>query len=143
MTAKRIFVSISSKSQHWPQSCESAKAAIDIALDLVKRQGLVPRDNEMSPRLLIEDKWGSRTHIVFDVLHDTYRSETAHLPSEGNLPVIVVWLSTTETAQPATQGIENRVNDEVRQWHTLTDAGGVPPFVFDRSGGAYPIFTNP
>ncbi|KAI0459905.1 hypothetical protein F5B21DRAFT_499051 [Xylaria acuta] len=67
----------------------------------------------MSPRLIVEDKWGSRTHIVFDVHHDSYNSKTAHLPSEGDLSVIAVWLSAAETVQLATQGIRERVNDEV------------------------------
>ncbi|KJZ69427.1 hypothetical protein HIM_11177 [Hirsutella minnesotensis 3608] len=142
MAAKRVFVSISSKSKHWAQAYNSAESAVNVALDLIKQRGLVPQDVD-TPRLLIEDKFGSRTHIVFDILHDSYRSETAHLPDEGHLPVIAVWLGTRESVQTATQGLRNKVNDEVRQWHTLMGAERNPPFFFDRSGGAFPIFMDP
>lgn len=141
MAAKRAFVSVSMKSKHWAQACNSVTAAIDVALNLLKQQGLVSQDVE-TPRLLVEERLGSRMHIVFDIHHDSYRPETAHLPSEGNLPVIAVWLG-TEKVQIATQGLCDKVNDEVRQWHTLVGAKRTPPFFFDRSGGAFPTFMKP
>lgn len=139
MVATRIFVSISQKSQHWSQVCESVENAVTIALDLVKQKGFVAH-NVDTPRLLVEDKLGSRIHVVFDVDHDTYRPEVAHLPGQGNLPVIAVWFSKIDSAQLAPQGIRDKVNSEVRQWHTLKDANATPPFVFDRSKGACPTF---
>lgn len=157
MTARRVFVSISSKSAHWPEASEpqtseaqisgaqisdSTKAAIDVAMDLIEREETItPPLGE--PKMLVEERWGSRTHVVFDLFHETYNPEEAHLPGYGNLPVIAVWLSGTEVAQVATEGLRNRVNEEVRDTHRKFGKGGKPPFFIDHSGGKVPLFVNP
>lgn len=142
MAARRVFLSVSAKSSHWPQVCESAEEAVRIAVELIRQE-----ENMISqwgdPRLLVEERWGSRIHIVFDILHDTYNSQEAHLPGHGNLPVIAVWLSKKEVAQTASEGIQKKVNDEVREIHRLFGEGSEPPFFIDHSGGKVPVFMNP
>lgn len=142
MNARRVLVSVSTKSAHWSQIDTSPQDAVDISMDLIKqKKDLIPELGE--PRLLVVEKWGSRTHIVFDLLHDTYNSDNAHLPDQGNLPVIAVWLSGQEVAQVATEGVKNRVNDEVRDMHRRFGDGGKPPFYVDHSDGKVPVFVNP
>lgn len=79
MNPRRFFVSVSAKSRHWSQTCESAQAVIEIALALARENNLVDLDTG-DPKLLIEERWSSRTHFVFEIHHDTYDSERAHLP---------------------------------------------------------------
>ncbi|KAJ0100751.1 hypothetical protein J7T55_004262 [Diaporthe amygdali] len=141
MAARRVFLSVSAKSSHWPQVCESAEEAVRIAVELIKKENIITQWGV--PRLLVEERWGSRTHIVFDILHDTYSSQEAHLPGHGNLPVIAVWLSKKEVVQTASEGIQKKVNDEVWEVHRLSGKGSEPPFFIDHSGGKVPIFMNP
>ncbi|KAH8761627.1 hypothetical protein F5883DRAFT_562595 [Diaporthe sp. PMI_573] len=141
MEARRILISISSKSSHWGQVRESPEEAIRIAADLIKKQNIIPQWWE--PKLLVEERWGQRTHIVFDILHSDYRPEEAHLPGHGNLPVITVSLSKTEAVQAATMGIQDKVNSKVREVHRLFGDGSEPPFFIDHSDGKVPLFMNP
>jgi len=141
MAARRIFLSISSKSSHWAQIRESPEEAVRIAVELIKKENIISQWGE--PKLLVEERWNQRTDIVFDILHDDYKSEEAHLPGHGNLPVILVWLSKNEAVQVATLGIQNKVNDEVRETHRLSGDGGEPPFFIDHSNGKVPLFMNP
>ncbi|KAH8762064.1 hypothetical protein F5883DRAFT_561656 [Diaporthe sp. PMI_573] len=141
MAARRILISISSKSSHWGQIRESPEEAIRIAEDLIKKENIISQWGE--PKLLVEERWGRRTHIVFDILHNDYRPEEAHLPGHGNLPVIAVWLSNTEAVQTATMGIQKKVNSEVREVHRLFGYGSEPPFFIDHSDGKVPLFMDP
>lgn len=141
MDARRVFVSISSKSAHWLRISESTEEAIGIAVNLIKDKNIVPRMGDA--KLLVEERWGSRTHVVFDMLHDAYNPETAHLPGHGNIPVIAVWLSGTEAIQVATKGLTEQVNDEVRDAHRKFGDGSKPPFFIDHSDGKVPLFVNP
>lgn len=142
MDARRVFVSVSSKSAHWVKINESAQIAVDCAMSLIKKgedQGLQLGE----PRLLVEEKWGQRTHIIFDLRHDAYDPETAHLPTHGDIPVIAVWLSGEESLQVATQGLRDRVNHEVRDIHRKFGDGSRPPFFIDHSDGKVPFFISP
>lgn len=142
MAARRIFLSVSAKSSHWPQVCESAEEAVRIAMELIEHEdSIIPQWRD--PKLLAEERWDSRTHIVFDILHDSYKSEEAHLPGHGDLPVIAVWLSKKQVVQTASEGIRNKVNNEVQEIHRLFGEGSQPPFFIDHSGGKVPVFMNP
>lgn len=156
MTATRVLVVLSSGSPYWPepgsepeileaqiseaQISDSTKAAIDAAMELIKGE-MVPQLGE--PKILLEERWGSRTYIVFDLFHETYDPEVAHLAGYGNLPVIVVWLGVREVVQVVTEGIRNKVNEEVRDTHRQFGIGGKPPFFVDHTGGKVPLFINP
>lgn len=80
-----MFVSVSSKSAYWCRLNKSAEVAINIAVD--PTQDIIPRLSE--PKLLVE-RWGSRTHIVFDFHHDGYSLEDADLAGHGDLLFIIV-----------------------------------------------------
>ncbi len=142
VVAQRIFVSISPKSQFWPLGGESAAAIVNIALDLAKKHNLVDPEAQ-GPRLLVEERWGPRTHIVFDLNHDGYDSETAHLPGRNHLPVVIVFLSANESAQAASKLLEDRVNQEVREIHGSHTAGVQPPFIVDHTEGKIPCYPSP
>lgn len=133
VAARRIFVSISRKSRFWPLAGESVTTIVDTALNLAKKHRLVEPEAR-DPRLLVEERWGPRTHIVFDLHHNDYDSNTAHLPGR-NLPVIIVFLSTTESAQAASKLLEDRINQEVRDIHGSHTAGVQPPFIVDHTSG--------
>lgn len=142
MAARRIFVSVSTKSAHWSSISESANVAVGIAMDLVRqKEDVVLPSGE--PKILIEEKWGSRTHIVFDIFHDTYDPEEAHLHGRGDLPVIAVSLSGNEVVQVAVPAMRKKVNDEVREIHRLSGGGSRPPFIVDHSDGKIPFFCKP
>ncbi|KAL2186856.1 hypothetical protein L209DRAFT_763897 [Thermothelomyces heterothallicus CBS 203.75] len=127
----RIFVSISPKSRFWSLACQSAQALVDLALGLVKKNGLVEPDDECDPRFLVEERWGPRTHIVFDINHRDYDSNTAHLPGQiNNLPVVIVFLSRTESVQTTSKLLEDKINSE-------------PPFIVDHTEGKIPCYPNP
>lgn len=144
MAARRVFVSISPRSRYWSQVCESAEAVLYIALALIKENKLLPDSvDTQDAKLLVEERWGLRTHIVFDICHDDYNSETAHLSSSDRLPVIAVWLSAKESAQIATKGIKIKVNEETREFHRLHPIGVQPPFIVDHTNGKVPCFANP
>ncbi|KAK4097011.1 hypothetical protein N658DRAFT_489537 [Parathielavia hyrcaniae] len=144
MTARRIFVSISPKSPFWFLACESAEALVDLALGLVKKKGLVEPDDECDPRFLVEERWGLRTHIVFDINHRDYDSNTAHLPRQiNNLPVAIVSLNRTESVQTASKLLEDKINSEVRKIHGAHAVGIEPPFIVDHTEGKIPCYPNP
>jgi hypothetical protein len=142
VVAQRVFVSISPKSQFWPLAGDSAAAIVGIALDLAKKHGLVEPEAH-DPRLLVEERWGPRTHIVFDLHHDDYDADTAHLPGHNHLPVVVVFLSASESAQAASKLLEDRVNREVGEIHGSHTAGVQPPFIVDHTGGKIPCYPSP
>lgn len=119
------------------------------ALSLIKRKSrsLLPSTAEMeaSGKILVVERWGPFTHIVFDIFHADYDSETAHHLGQlqNELPVIYTWLSDGETVQNATKGIAHKVNEGVRQMHGDHTAGVQPPFFVDHSDGKVPLFWNP
>lgn len=104
MDPRRILMSISSKSAYWCRLYKSAEVAINIAVDPMKQtQDIIPRLSE--PKSLVE-RWGSRTHIVFDFHHDGYSLEDADLAGHGDLLFIVVWLSGNEAVEGATASLK-------------------------------------
>lgn len=105
-------------------------------------EGLLPRDT-INLRFMAEENFDTRNHLVFDVSHDDYQPATAHLPGQGDLPVVRVWLSKEQGADVAGSDIRSRVNNRIREIHDLTGAGSVPPFFVDYSGGKLPTFWNP
>lgn len=119
---------------------------VDIALRLMQEEQLIPLDVQNHPstiRVLAKERWDLRTFIVFDIFHDTYNPDTAHLPGQNDLPVISVFLSKSESASVAGTPMMNKINSDIRAIHRATGPGSRPPFIVDHSEGRVPYYPNP
>lgn len=141
MDATRIFVSISSQSQYWTQASQSAEAMGGVALDILQKNGFLT--HSAVPRFVAEERFTTRTHLIFDIFYNNYQPETAHLPGQGDLPVLRVSLSKGQGADRLGSQAQRMVNDRIREIHDLTGTGSVPPFFIDHSNGKLPTFWNP
>ncbi|KAH7175790.1 hypothetical protein EDB81DRAFT_633139 [Dactylonectria macrodidyma] len=107
---------------------------------------LISPDTKYDPsaiRFLATERWDLRTFIVFDMLHDSYDPDKAHLPGQDDLPVISVFFGLKESASIAGRPITNKVNSDIRAIHNATGPGSRPPFLVDHTGGKVPFYTNP
>lgn len=129
MASRRVFVGVSSRSPYWAQASQAPETIGEVALDILDKNDLLPRGS--ARRFMVEEKFTTRTHLVFDVSHDDYR------------PEIHVRLSKGEGADAASAHVQRVVNDRVREIHDLTGTGSVPPFLIDHSNGQTPTFWNP
>ncbi|CAN8097995.1 unnamed protein product [Discula destructiva] len=141
MAATRIFVSVSSQSQYWIQGSQAAETIGEVALGILKKNGLLP--HVTTPKFIAEEKFITRMHFIFDIFNDDYQPENGHLPGQGELPVLRVWLSKGEGANTASVHIRRMVNERVREMHDLTGIGSLPPFFIDHSTGQTPTFWHP
>ncbi|KID94941.1 hypothetical protein MAJ_09070, partial [Metarhizium majus ARSEF 297] len=144
-SAKRVLVSVSSKSPYWSEAWESSLQVIETALGLLKESKLVCSDNaeHAKPRFLVKERWNVRTFIVFDIFHDTYDPDTAHISGQNDLPVISVFLGETISMNVASSFVENEVNRKVQEIHDATGIGSRPPFSVDHMNGNVPCYPNP
>ncbi|KAI3390273.1 hypothetical protein diail_10671 [Diaporthe ilicicola] len=141
MAATRIFVSVSSRSQYWIQASQAAETISEVALNILEKNGLLPHST--APKFIAEERFTTRTHLIFDIFYDDYLPENGHLPGQGELPVLHIWLSKGQGADTASNQIQRMVNDRVREIHDLTGTGSVPPFFIDHSNGQTPTFWHP
>jgi hypothetical protein len=112
----------------------------------MQEKHLVSPDTPNDPcaiKFLATERWDIRTYIVFDVFHDSYDPDNAHLPGENDLPVISVFLSQKESASIAGRPIANKVNRDIRALHNATGPGSRPPFFVDHADGQVPFYPNP
>ncbi|PNY21252.1 Uncharacterized protein TCAP_07250 [Tolypocladium capitatum] len=143
---KRVLVIVSQRSSHWDAAWTSPGEVVAVALSLAQQSGLLPqgvREDPSATRLLATEKWDRRIFIVFDVYHDTYNPDRAHLDGQDNLPVIEIYLSRKEIARVAGTPTANKVNRDIRAIHNATGPGSRPPFNVDHSEGKVPFYSNP
>lgn len=144
--AKRVLIMVSRRSPQWENAWTSPEELIAIALRLAQESGLLPQCVQEDPsaiRFVAKERWDGRTFIVFDVHHDTYGPDRAHMHGQDNLPVIEVYLSRREIARMAGNPTANKVNGDVRALHDATGPGSRPPFSVDHSDGKVPFYSNP
>lgn len=141
MIPTRILVTVSSLSQHWAEARTSAKRIETIAFGILEEEGLLPKNS--SVKLVAEERFDTRVHLVFDVFYDDYQPEIAHLRGQGELRVLHVSMSKTQDARKASPAIQKMVNDRIRQIHDQTGIGSVPPFFIDYTNGKVPTYWNP
>lgn len=144
--AKRVLIVVSPASRCWSKAWTSSKELITIALRVLQQEELIPSDahSDSSPiTLLATERWDLRTFIVFDIFHDTYDPDTAHLPGCNDLPVVWVFFGRDERANVAGKPMENKVNNDIRALHDATGLGSRPPFVVDHADGKVPVYLNP
>lgn len=146
---RRIFVSVSSKSPHFAAAWEDPQVVVQAALDLLKESNTIssPPDAAPNPRLLLVERW-CRIHLVFDIFHEAYDPEDAHLPGRYDLATIAVFFlqkdkTSIRYATAAESKLRREVNEQVRDFHNLTGTGSQPPFFIDHANGNVPTFWNP
>ncbi|KAM7188714.1 hypothetical protein V8F33_010484, partial [Rhypophila sp. PSN 637] len=147
-TAKRVLIVVSRTSHHWSKAWTSSKELITIALRVLQQEELIPsyvHSDSSSITLLATERWDLRTFIVFDIFHDTYDPDMAHLPGHNDLPVVWVFFGRDERAGANIAGkpMENKVNNDIRALHDATGLGSRPPFVVDHADGKVPFYLNP
>ena len=84
-----------------------------------------------------------RTFIVFDIFHDTYNPDKAHLPGQDDLLVITVFFSQNKSASITGTPITNKVNNDIRALYNATSPGSRPPFIVDHADRRVPFYLNP
>lgn len=147
---RRIFVSVSRKSPHFTAAWEDSQTVVHAAIDVLKETNSIPDATlaALNPRLLVVERW-SRIHLVFDILHEAYKPENAHLPNQYDIPTIAVFLfsqkdkTSVRHATAAGSKLREEVNEQVRIFHNLTGLGSQPPFFVDHANGNVPHFRNP
>ncbi|KAJ0158284.1 hypothetical protein CTA2_11936 [Colletotrichum tanaceti] len=146
-TPRRVVVAVSRKSPHWAKAWASGEEMVALALRLMEEKHLIPPgltpDDPCAVKLLATERWDIRTYVVFDVFHDTYDPDTAHLPGENDLPVISVFLGRTESAGIAGRPMANKVNSDVRALHNSTGPDSRLSFFVDHADGKVPFYPNP
>lgn len=150
--ARRIFVDVSRRSSLYGDAWDSPEKIIQAAVDTLQdpERHLMPVGGIDTPppvRFLAKERW-QRVFVVFDVFHDTYDPETAHLPGRNNLPVIAITFSWKEGAdathaRTAGVGLRDKVNNQIRDLHDFNGIGSQPPFVVDHADGNVPTYLNP
>lgn len=143
--AKRVIISVSSKSPYWSEAWESSFEVCQVALELIEKSKLISFDTGELPKskFLVKERWNVRTFVVFDIFHDAYDPDEAHLPGHNDLPVIVVYLGQKTSTSVASSLVEGEVNRRVREIHDVTGLGSRPPFSIDHMDGNVPCYTNP
>lgn len=142
--AKRVLVDIQLRSTFRKLGWDEPKILIDIALETLKMQNLIPpetQNDDSDVRLIIKSITRHDTRIVFDIFHDTYDAAQAHLYGQ-DLPVLIVSMRKRERikAFEANTFQELKVNFEIRSLHNRYGIGSQPPFSEDsRQGSAYSI----
>lgn len=137
--AKRILVCVFPRSHYWTQACEAPDTMGEVALDILKKNGLLL--HTAPPRLMaasLREKTAKRdrtTDLVFDIFHDDYQPENGHLPGQGELPMLHIRLTKTETASVANPRLRRYVNESLRVEHDVRGIGSVPPFIIDYTKG--------
>lgn len=147
---RRVFVAVSRKSPSYDDAWDSPEKTIRDAVHLLQERRLLPREAAApTPRFLAKERW-HRILIVFEVFHDAYNPDDAHLPGRNDLPVIAVSFSAkhgqqvhTESAREADPRLQDQVNTQIRNLHDWHGMGSRPPFVVDHADGKVPTYANP
>lgn len=144
MQATRVLVHASSKGQYLQKAWDSPDEVIGLALELLRKSDLVSlnTDDPPKPLFLAKERISTRAFIVFDIFHDSYDPDTAHLDS-NELPVIGVYLGSKESVSFLQSDMAKFINDKVRDIHNDTGLGSRPPFSVDYTDGKVPVYWNP
>jgi hypothetical protein len=142
--ARRVLVSISAKSGHWPRAWDHSEEVINTAVACIERNGtaVFSADRPPQPSVIVKEKWTTRLWIVFDIFNNSYDADKAHLPETNDLPVIMVSLSEKDVVTTS-KLIEGKVNEGVREAYDAHGVGSRPPFIIDHTNDQIPTYPNP
>lgn len=147
--ATRVLVKVSrrSPSPSYDDAWKFPEKIIHAAVNLMRECHFLPPDSAPNPLFVAKDRWSNATRIVFDLFHDTYNPDDAHLPGQNDLPVIVVYFTSKGKANPqsiqkAKAGVEVEVNKTIRDLYDMNGFGSRPPFAEDHTNGNVPTYFN-
>ncbi|KND87661.1 hypothetical protein TOPH_07692 [Tolypocladium ophioglossoides CBS 100239] len=91
------------------------------------------------------ERWGPRTHIVFDIFNLDYDPDVAHIEGRNDLSVITIFFTrgTDMVVSDAGMPVANAVNKGIRDIHDLEGLNSRPPFSTDHANGSVPTYPNP
>lgn len=94
-------------------------------------------------KLLVIQRWPSRTLIVFDLYHTDYDNRSAH--NIEDIPVVTVQVRTDTRFQvkQADEMVTQEINSQVAECHNLHGFGVTLPLVEDHRNGNVPDYPNP
>ncbi len=143
--AKRVLVSVGSKSSYLSEAWDQPEKMIRITLGLLKEAMMLSPNYLTDVLYVARERWGPRTHIVFDIFNVAYDPDMAHVEGQNDLPVITVFFTREEdvTVSNAGMPIANHVNKEIRDIHDLTGLESRPPFSIHHAHGNIPTYPNP
>jgi hypothetical protein len=142
--AARVLLMVSKTSPLYSQSWASTDKILPAALDALRSSRLIEQDTmDIPKRFLMKQRERIRDFIMFDIFNNSYNPALGHLP-KNNLPVLVVHFSKDKAyARIAEDGLQKRVNKEIRDAHNRNGIGSIPPFVLDYTTQEAPIYMNP
>jgi hypothetical protein len=143
--AKRVLISIGSQSSYLPEAWDQPEKMIKITLVLLEKEMMLSPNYPADVLYVARERWGPRTHIVFDIFNVAYDPDMAHIEGQNDLSVIAVFFTRKEdvTVSNAGMPVANHVNKEVRDIHDLTGPKSRPPFSIDHADGKIPSYPNP
>ena len=143
--AKRVLISVGSKSSYILEAWDQPEKMIKMTLGLLDKEMMLSPTYSTDVLYVARERWGPRTHIVFDIFNVAYDPDSAHLEGRNDLPVITVFFTREEDVTVSTAGmpIANHVNKEIRDIHDLTGPKSRPPFSIDHAHGNIPTYPNP
>lgn len=119
--AKRVLISVGSKSSHLSQAWDRPEEMIKMALSLLEKEMKLSPNYPTDVLYVARERWGIRTHVVFDIFNTVYDPDAAHLEGQNDLPVIGVFFTRGDAVTVSDAGlpVANRVNKEIRDIHDL------------------------
>ncbi|KAI7909243.1 hypothetical protein M0657_011141 [Pyricularia oryzae] len=137
----RICVAVHKKSPSWSKAWDSPNEIISMATEYLSQRNNLPTG--LTPLFLAKERWETRTMICFDLFHNDYEPESAHLAEKNQLPVTMIALATDLEIITTTKYIQVQVNQSIREFHDYYGLGSRPPFAVDHANGNIPTYRNP
>ncbi|KAJ0159935.1 hypothetical protein CTA2_8863 [Colletotrichum tanaceti] len=143
MVAKRIFVSVSKKSQHWSRAWLDDRETINVAIGLLNSHDPPAQITDADAMLVVKEMWPMRIWIVLDIFNTEYDPSQAHLPGRNDLPVVAISLGNGANVTVAGEALRDRVNKGVRDAHDLHGDGSRAPFQINHANNNIPTYPRP
>lgn len=143
-TPIRALCNVSRDSPHWSDAWEAADRVSDLALEAIREAQIFPTGSVGDElRVVVKQRWSSRTLVVVDIGHTGYDAAKGHLPEHNLLPVCIVHFGKRSmVARLASKGEEESVNTETAAAHNKHGHGREPPLEEDHLDGKYPVYWN-
>jgi hypothetical protein len=141
---KRVLISVGSKSSYLSEAWDQPEEMIQTSLRiLLEKKALSPSPADVL--YVAKERWGPRTHIVFDIFNHDYDPDVAHIEGRNDLPVITIFFTrgTDVVVSDAGMPVANAVNKGIRDIHDLEGLNSRPPFSTDHANGNVPTYPNP
>lgn len=149
----RVFLHVSSKSDYYSKAWDEIKSNENSKVVSAAVQALIDGhivdsgDEGIQPRVMAVNRWPRFIHIVFDLFYDTYDAKTGDQLEKNTLPVHQLLFTKKDGKESClcsavTDGIRQKVNHEIMNFHILNGYDKEPPFFEDHTNGNVPIYRN-